>query len=31
VRYLFAHPGFEFRECPADLRIRDLRQVLNHA
>jgi hypothetical protein len=31
VRYLFAHPGFEFRQCPADFRIRDLRQVLNHA
>jgi phosphoglycolate phosphatase-like HAD superfamily hydrolase len=31
VTYLFAHPGFEFRECPADFRIRDLRQVLNHA
>jgi phosphoglycolate phosphatase-like HAD superfamily hydrolase len=31
TRFLFAHPGFEFRDCPADFRIRDLRQVLTHA
>lgn len=26
---LFTHPGFEFRDCAADLRIRDLRRVLD--
>ena len=31
VTYLFVHPGVEFRDCPADFRVRDLRQVLNHA
>jgi phosphoglycolate phosphatase-like HAD superfamily hydrolase len=29
--YLFAHSGAEFRECSADYRIRDLRQILSHA
>jgi phosphoglycolate phosphatase-like HAD superfamily hydrolase len=28
---LFAHPDFEFRDCPADHRIRDLRAVLDLA
>ena len=28
--YLYAHPGFEFRECSADYRIRDLREILKH-
>jgi phosphoglycolate phosphatase-like HAD superfamily hydrolase len=28
LRYLFTHPGFEFRPCAADYRIRDLRKVL---
>jgi phosphoglycolate phosphatase-like HAD superfamily hydrolase len=28
IAFLYAHPGFEFRECPADFRIRDLRRVL---
>jgi phosphoglycolate phosphatase-like HAD superfamily hydrolase len=28
VTYLFAHPGFEFRDCESDFRIRDLRCVL---
>ncbi|GGM24661.1 MULTISPECIES: HAD family hydrolase [Micromonospora] len=28
--YLFAHPGFAFRKCPSDFRIRDLRTILNH-
>lgn len=28
--YLFAHPEFPFRECKADFRIHDLRQVLKH-
>lgn len=27
-RYLFTHPGFRFRECEADHRIRDLRRLL---
>lgn len=27
--YLFAHPGFAFRNCTADFRIRDLRIVLD--
>jgi phosphoglycolate phosphatase-like HAD superfamily hydrolase len=27
--YLFAHPEFAFRNCPADFRIRDLREVLH--
>lgn len=27
--YLFAHPGFAFRNCTADYRIRDLRKVLD--
>lgn len=31
VTYLFAHPDIEFRTCAADFRIRDLRQLLNHA
>jgi phosphoglycolate phosphatase-like HAD superfamily hydrolase len=31
VRYLFTHPGYEFRDCSADFRIRDLRQILSHA
>ena len=26
--YLFTHPGFEFRECEPDHRIRDLRELL---
>jgi phosphoglycolate phosphatase-like HAD superfamily hydrolase len=28
VACLFAHPEFQFRECPADRRIRDLRDLL---
>lgn len=28
--YLFAHPEFAFRRCPADFRIRDLREILRH-
>ncbi|MBI4224764.1 MAG: HAD family hydrolase [Candidatus Sungbacteria bacterium] len=28
VRYLYAHEGREFKECDADYRIRDLREVL---
>jgi phosphoglycolate phosphatase-like HAD superfamily hydrolase len=28
--YLYAHPGFPFRECAADFKIRDLRAVLAH-
>lgn len=28
VSYLYAHPGRAFRECKADYRIRDLREVL---
>ncbi len=27
--YLFSHPGFEFRECESDHRIRDLRKLLS--
>ncbi|MFA1545012.1 HAD family hydrolase [Actinomadura chokoriensis] len=27
-RYLFTHPGFRFRDCEADHRIRDLRKLL---
>ncbi|MEW2331834.1 HAD family hydrolase [Micromonospora chersina] len=29
--YLFAHPDFAFRNCQADYRIRDLREVLHRA
>jgi phosphoglycolate phosphatase-like HAD superfamily hydrolase len=28
LTYLYAHPEFQFRECAADFRIRDLREVL---
>jgi phosphoglycolate phosphatase-like HAD superfamily hydrolase len=28
VTYLYAHPGWEFKDCLADHRIRDLREVL---
>lgn len=28
VKYLYAHPGKAFKECDADYRIRDLREVL---
>ena len=28
VTYLYAHPGKPFRDCPADYKIRDLREVL---
>lgn len=28
VRYLFTHPEFPFRDCVADYRIRDLRDIL---
>jgi phosphoglycolate phosphatase-like HAD superfamily hydrolase len=31
VTYLYAHPEFSFRDCAADFKIRDLRDVLNHA
>ena len=29
VTYLYSHPGWPFRECEADHRINDLREVLN--
>jgi hypothetical protein len=29
TRYLYAHPGFDFRDCEADYKIRDLRVVLD--
>ena len=29
ITYLYAHPGWPFRECEADHRINDLRNVLN--
>lgn len=28
IRYLYAHPGREFRQCEADFRIHDLRELL---
>jgi phosphoglycolate phosphatase-like HAD superfamily hydrolase len=28
TRYLYSHPGFDFRPCDADFQIRDLRRVL---
>lgn len=28
LTYLYAHPEFEFRQCAADYRIRDLREIL---
>jgi phosphoglycolate phosphatase-like HAD superfamily hydrolase len=28
VTYLYTHPGKQFRECPADYRINDLRELL---
>jgi phosphoglycolate phosphatase-like HAD superfamily hydrolase len=30
ITYLYAHPGFAFRDCDASFKIRDLRCVLDH-
>ena len=28
LRYLYSHPGYDFRECESDYKIHDLRDVL---